>query len=91
MSTHVSATRRVDPPDRVSVGLLTQTGLGTSLVMFVSAIIDAIAGDVIDSDTRLLIAGGIATVIATIFARAYQAGKLIAARHGIDLPDQPLR
>lgn len=90
MSTHVSTTRG-EHPNRVSVGLLTQTGLGTSLAMFVSAIIDALAGGAIDSDTRLLIASGVATVIATIFARAYQAGKLIAARHGINLPDQPLR
>jgi len=78
-------------PFKVDVGLLTKTGLGTSLLMFISALVDVIAGDNFDSDTRSLIAGGIATVVATILARGYQAGKLIAAKHNITLPDQPLR
>lgn len=78
-------------PLSVDVGLLTKTGLGTTLVMFVGALVDMIAGDNFDSDTRSLIAAGIATAVATILARGYQAGKLIAAKHNITLPDQPLR
>lgn len=91
MSTHVSSTRSSNLPDSVPVGLLTQTGLGTALLMAVLAVIDAISGDVIDSDTRLLIGTSVASVIATILARGYQAGKLYAAKHNINLPDQPLR
>jgi hypothetical protein len=78
-------------PLTVDVGLLTKTGLGTTLLMFISAVVDVIAGDNFDSDTRSLIAAGIATAVATILARGYQAGKLIAAKHNISLPDQPLR
>ncbi len=54
-------------------------------------VVDLIAGDSFDSDTRSLLALGIATAIATILARGYQAGKLIAAKYNIKLPDQPLR
>ena len=78
-------------PARVDVGILTKTGLGTTLVMFVGALVDLIAGDTFDSDTRALLAAGIATAVATILARGYQAGQLIAAKHHITLPDQPLR
>jgi len=78
-------------PTKIEVGLLTKTGLGTTLLMFVSALVDLIAGDSFDSDTRSLLALGIATAIATILARGYQAGKLIAAKYHITLPDQPLR
>lgn len=78
-------------PARVDVGLLTKTGLGTTLLMFIGAVIDLIAGDTFDADTRALLAAGIATAVATILARGYQAGKLIAAKHDITLPDQPLR
>lgn len=94
MSTHIGAQGVDNPepsPSRVDVGLLTKTGFGTALLMLVLAGIDAIAGDSIDADTRLLIATGVASMIATILGRAYQAGKLIAAKHGIDLPNQPLR
>lgn len=90
MTTHVSSSR-AGRKNGVSVGLLTQTGLGTTLLMFLSALIDSIVGDAFDADTRFLIASGIATAVATILARGYQAGKLLAAQHGIDLPDQPLR
>lgn len=78
-------------PMSVDVGLLTKTGLGTTLLMFVGALVDLVGGETFDSDTRTLIAAGIATTIATILARGYQAGKLIAAKHNITLPDQPLR
>jgi hypothetical protein len=82
----------VEPvPDRPSIGLLTKTGFGTAIVMAVLALIDAIVGDSIDADTRLLIATSVASVIATILARGYQAGQLIAAKYGVKLPDQPLR
>jgi hypothetical protein len=92
MTTHVSAPRtRSVSPDGVPVGLLTQTGLGTSLLMFIGAIIDLIVGDTFDADTRSLLAAGIATAVATILARGYQAGQLYAKQHGIELPDQPLR
>jgi hypothetical protein len=75
----------------VPVGLLTKTGLGTALLMAVLAVVDAVVGDTIDADTRLLIASAVASTIATVLARAYQAGKLLAAKHGVELPDQPLR
>ncbi len=78
-------------PSRVDVGLATKTGLGTALLMALLALIDAVAGEAIDGDTRLLIASAVASVIATVLSRGYQAGKLIAAKHGIELPDQPLR
>jgi hypothetical protein len=94
MSTHVSSRSldTVEPrPSRVGVGLLTKSGFGTAILMAVLAAIDAVAGDSIDADTRFLIGSAVATIIATILARGYQAGKLIAAKHGIDLPDQPLR
>jgi len=78
-------------PARVDVGLLTKTGLGTSLLMFVGMVVDLIVGDTFDADTRSLLAAGIATAVATILARGYQAGKLIAAKHNVTLPDEPLR
>lgn len=89
MTTHVGS--RSVAPKEVPVGLLTKTGLGTALLMAVLAVIDSIAGNNIDSDTRLMIGTSVASIIATVLARAYQAGKLLAAEHGIDLPDQPLR
>jgi hypothetical protein len=94
MSTHVSSHSldTVEPrPSRVDVGLLTKSGFGTAILMAVLAVIDALAGESIDADTRFLIGSAVASVIATIFARGYQAGKLIATKHGVDLPDQPLR
>lgn len=93
MTTHASSgsSRPRKLPASVPVGLLTQTGLGTTLLMFVSAIVDMITGDSFDADTRFLIASGIATAVATILARGYQAGKVYAAKYNIDLPDQPLR
>lgn len=78
-------------PLKVDVGLLTKTGLGSALLLSVLAALDAIIGDNIDADTRLLIGSAVASTIATILSRGYQAGKLIAAKHNITLPDQPLR
>ncbi len=93
MSTHI--TQKFDNPEpspaRVDVGLLTKTGMGTALLMAVLAGTDLVIGESFDEDTRMLLASGIASMIATILARGYQAGKLIAAKHGVDLPDQPLR
>lgn len=84
--------KTLDPvPTGVPVGLLTKTGLGTTLVMFIGAIVDLIAGDTFDADTRALLAAGIATAVATILSRGYQAGRLYAAQHGVELPNQPLR
>lgn len=80
-----------NPSQGVSVGLLTKTGLGITLMSFVGAIVDLAAGNTFDADTRTLITGGVASAIATILARGYQAGQKIAHQHGIDLPDQPLR
>lgn len=94
MSTHINSHNLDNPepsPSRVDVGLLTKTGFGTALVMAILALLDLVLGDSFDQDTRMLLASGIASVIATILARGYQAGKLIAAKHGVDLPDQPLR
>jgi hypothetical protein len=89
MTTHARTNRVAEPS--VSVGLLTKTGFGTALLSAVLAVIDAVAGDAIDSDTRLLIGTAVASIIATVLARAYQAGKLYASQHGVNLPDQPLR
>lgn len=99
MTTHIRSggedvparSRSAALPNSVPVGLLTQTGLGTTLLMFVSAVIDLVGGDSFDADTRTLLSLGVATAIATILARGYQAGKLYAAKRGIDLPDKPLR
>ena len=94
MTTHARSQALGDPepsPQFVDVGLLTKTGLGTTLLMWVLSLVDAIAGETIDADTRMLIAAGVASAIGTILARGYQAGKLIAAKHNIDLPDRPLR
>jgi hypothetical protein len=88
---HTGVTNPVPRPASIGVGLLTKTGLGTTLLMFVSAVVDLIAGDTFDADTRALLAAGVATAVATILARGYQAGQLIAAKHNITLPDQPLR
>lgn len=90
MTTYHDSTRSA-VPSSVPIGLLTQTGLGTTLVMFIGAVIDLIVGDTFDADTRSLLAAGIATAVATILARGYQAGKLYAAQHGVVLPDEPLR
>jgi|tagenome__1003787_1003787.scaffolds.fasta_scaffold20845813_2 hypothetical protein len=90
MTTYHDSTRSA-VPSGVPIGLLTQTGLGTTLVMFIGAVIDLIVGDTFDADTRALLAAGIATAVATILARGYQAGKLYAAQHGVVLPDEPLR
>jgi len=65
----------------VSVGLLTKTGLGMTLLMLVGALVDMVLGDSFDNDTRLLITAAVASAIATVLARAYQAGKLYAAQH----------
>lgn len=79
-TTHVSAI-----PASVPVGLGTQAGFGAAILAAVLALIDAIAGDNIDSDTKFLIGAAVASTIATVLSRGYQAGKLYAARRGIDL------
>ena len=63
MSTHISAvgTNPEPHPHRVDVGLLTKTGLGTALLMAILAVVDVIVGDTFDSDTRMLIASGVAS------------------------------
>lgn len=95
MTTHVRAGGDIPPRstlDSVPVRLGTQTGLGTALLMFILSGIDAIAGERIDADTRMLVALGVASVIATVLSRGYQAARLYAAQKtGINLPDQPLR
>jgi len=91
MTTHVSSRDPEPSPQFVDVGLLTKTGFGSALLMAVLAVVDAVAGETIDGDTRMLIGSAVASVVATILARGYQAGKLIAAKHHIDLPDRPLR
>jgi putative exporter of polyketide antibiotics len=93
MTTHVSARSVSNPepsPSRVDVGLLTHTGIGATLLLWVGALVDAIAGSGLDSDTRTMIVSGAVTLVSVILSRGYQAGKLIAAKHGIDLPDDPL-
>lgn len=90
MSTHIG-TQVETVPAKVSVGLATHTGLGTALLMALLAGIDAVAGEKIDDDTRMLLALGVASAIATVLSRGYQAAKLYAAQRGIDLPDRPLR
>ncbi|MGG6498536.1 UNVERIFIED_CONTAM: hypothetical protein NY603_36975, partial [Bacteroidetes bacterium 56_B9] len=64
MTTHMGPplTNPEPSPSKVDVGLLTQTGLGTALLMGVLALLDAIIGDNgIDADTRLLIGSAVAS------------------------------
>jgi hypothetical protein len=75
----------------VPVGLATQTGLGAALLAAVLAAIQAVAGGVIDGDTKFLIASAVVSLVATVVSRGYQAAKLYAAHYGVTLPDRPLR
>lgn len=92
MTTHVgSSVDNPEPsPSRVDVGLLTQTGLGSTVLLWIGALVDAIAGETVDADTRTLIISGVVALVGVILSRGYQAGKLIAAKHGVDLPSDPL-
>jgi hypothetical protein len=92
MTTHVgSETTNLEPsPSKVDVGLLTKTGLGATVVMWLGALVDAIAGETVDADTRTLIVTGVIALVSVVLSRGYQAGKLIAAKHGVDLPVDPL-
>jgi hypothetical protein len=92
MSTHVgSSVDNPEPsPSRVDVGLLTKTGLGATVVMWLGALVDAIAGETVDADTRTLIVTGVVALFGVIISRGYQAGQLIASKHGVDLPRDPL-
>jgi hypothetical protein len=57
----------------VPVGLGTKAGLGTGFALFVAAAVDAVAGEVIDADTRLLIVTATVSTVATIVGRMLQA------------------
>lgn len=72
-------------PAEPRVGIATKTTLGAAVLAAVLALIDAVAGDTIDSDTKLLIGSSVALVIANALSRGYQAGKLYAAKRGIEL------
>lgn len=72
----------VDPalPANPGLGVASKTGLGATVLLAVLAAIDALAGDVIDNDTKFLIGSAVATTIVTVGGRMYQQGKLYAAR-----------
>jgi hypothetical protein len=61
------------PKGGVPFGPASKAGTAGTLVLLVAALLDAIVGDSIDADTRLLIAGGVATLITTVFGRMLQA------------------
>jgi hypothetical protein len=80
-----TAPPRWTPP----VGLGTVSGYSAGVLALVGAVVDAIAGENIDADTRTLLVTGIAAVVFTSLGRMYQAGKKYAAAHGVTLPDSP--
>lgn len=79
----LTAPPRWTPP----IGLGTVAGFGTGSTSLVAALVDAIVGGGIDSDTRTLIVSGLAAIVLTALGRMYQAGQKYAAGHGVALPD----
>lgn len=73
-------------PPVVPWGPGSSIGVGSGVLALVGALVDAIAGEGVDADTRALIVSGVAALVLTALGRMFQAGMAYLSRHGVNVP-----
>jgi hypothetical protein len=61
-------------------------GVGSGVLSLVAALVDAVAGEGVDADTRTLIISGVAALVLTSLGRMFQAGLAYLKGHGVNVP-----
>lgn len=76
-------------PPIVPWGPGSSIGVGAGVLSLVTALVDAIAGEGVDADTRTLIISGVAALVLTALGRMFQAGMAFLSNHGLPVPMPP--